>query len=279
MYKPFLRWVGGKTQIIDNVINTFPTNMQNYHEPFIGGGSVLLGLLKKISDGKINVKHKIYAYDSNILLIDTYKYIQSNPLLFHTKANYYASLYNKSSNKQTLYYTFRDKFNSMDHSINKCVLFYILNCTCFRGLFRVSSTNGFNVAYGGKNKHLVILNKQQIIQFSIIFSKVSFICCDFKKALINVKPNDFVYMDPPYYPIKPRGFIQYNQHNFSNENHLAVFNFAKYFKKHKIKFSLSNSNSPFIRRYLHNFSFITFPVKRFINSLNPGLQAFEVIIT
>ena len=98
-HKPIIKWVGGKTQIIDQVINLFPKTIENYHEPFLGGGSVLLALLENVKNNKITVKGRIYAYDVNQTLINMYKNIQSNPDELFNQLSGLIEIYNNITTK------------------------------------------------------------------------------------------------------------------------------------------------------------------------------------
>ena len=175
--KPFLKWVGGKTQIIENIIPKFPEKINNYHELFLGGGSVLFALLSLQKDNKIIIKKKIYAYDINEILINLYKHIQNNKDNLYYYINYYYNNYNNIlqhsavnrhvltideaiTSKESYYYWIRKKFNTYTDKNNiECVaIFLFLNKTCFRGIYR-EGPNGFNVPFGNyKNINIISKN-------------------------------------------------------------------------------------------------------------------------
>lgn len=154
--KPFLRWVGGKTQIIDSVLCNFPDEIENYHEIFVGGGSVLLSVLEKCK-----VKGKIYAYDLNKTLINVYKDVQTRPKKLHEEIKKLITTYDSltgeeinrnpenekeaMTSKESYYYWVRHMYNSGIG--DQSAMFIFLNKTCFRGVFR-EGPNGFNVPYG-----------------------------------------------------------------------------------------------------------------------------------
>ena len=163
--KPYLKWVGGKTQILEKVLNKFPKKIENYHEIFLGGGSVLFGLLNKINNNVITLNGKIYAYDINKALIYTYKNIQNNHIeLFENiqkiikeydsckfiEINRKAKTIDEAkTSKESYYYWLRTQYNNLEDktSIQASTLFIILNKLCFRGVYR-EGPNGFNVPYG-----------------------------------------------------------------------------------------------------------------------------------
>ena len=107
--RPLLKWLGGKTQIIDKIISKFPKKINNYYEPFIGGGSILINLLQQKD---IIIKGNIYVYDLNKSLIDFYKSIQSNPKLFYIKIMKIINKYRKVDNKELFYYQMRNQYNN-----------------------------------------------------------------------------------------------------------------------------------------------------------------------
>jgi DNA adenine methylase len=207
--KPILKWVGGKTQIIDKIMDEFPCEINNYHELFLGGGSVLIELLHKIDKGDIKVKGKIYAYDINEVLINIYKHIQNNCEIFYNKIKKIVDEY-KSCNdakgndrnkkptsktealtsRESYYYWIRKEYNSTDkNSMYSCVLFLFLNKTCFRGLYRVGP-NGFNVPYGNY-KNPEIVNYEHLQYLSKLIKNVEFICSDFTKSFEKIVKDDF----------------------------------------------------------------------------------------
>jgi DNA adenine methylase len=170
--------VGGKTQIIDKIINDFPTTINNYHEIFLGGGSVLLALLSQVKNKQIKVIGNIYAYDFNEPLIYMYKNIQSNHCELYDEIQRLISGYNDCGNgtvnrkpknideaketKENYYYWIREKYNNLSSVEKKSIIgssmFIFLNKTCFRGIFRVGP-KGFNVPYGHYNNPEIINKK------------------------------------------------------------------------------------------------------------------------
>jgi DNA adenine methylase len=214
--KPILKWVGGKTQIIEKLIADFPIEMNNYREAFLGGGSVLLTLLSYVKNGIIKIHGNIYAYDLNEPLIYVYKNIQTHHNeLYDTLQNIIAEFNSCGDGtinrmpanideakiaKENYYYWIRSEYNKLNNktSIQGSAMFIFLNKTCFRGVFRVGP-KGFNVPYGHYNNP-EIMNKHHLEEIHNLIQNVIFEHCDFNKSLTNVEPNDFVYLDPPYAP-------------------------------------------------------------------------------
>lgn len=297
--KPFLKWVGGKTQIIDKIIEEFPTKINNYYEPFLGGGSVLLALLTLINNKKINLSGKIYASDKNKYLIYVYKNIQSKPeqVLFHlTKLrDTYLSLHIKNGNKspysiqdalmsrESYYYWIRSLYNKMkDDEKKSCkgsAYFIFLNKTGFRGLYRESS-QGFNVSYGNYNNPSVF-DEENIKQISVLIKDVKFICSSFEYVIEVVKCNDFVYLDPPYVPEKKTSFIGYVYDAKENSIDDKLFDICHKLYQKRVVFVLSNSNTLTVKKQFPNqlYKIKVINCSRHINSKKPNSTTEELLIT
>jgi DNA adenine methylase len=199
---PILKWVGGKTQILTKILDLFPTQINNYYEPFIGGGSILLGLLDYQKANKITISGQINAYDTNEALIYMYKNIQALPNQLYKKVNELKTKYNTELNKEDFYYQKRDEYNKVDKkTIKASALFIFLNKTCFRGIYRVGP-NGFNVPFGHYKTTPKILNKTHLMQVSELIKNVKFNVMSYENTLQLPISSDFVYMDPPYFPEK-----------------------------------------------------------------------------
>lgn len=297
--KPFLKWVGGKTQIIEKILGEFPVYMENYKEIFLGGGSVLFGLLTLQQKGKIEIKEKIYAYDFNKSLIYLYKNIQKTPKRFINTIikiiNQYYKLNGEKINRkpttleqgltsqESYYYWIRAKYNEMNEE-EKCSLlgsayFLFLNKTCFRGLYR-EGPNGFNVPFG----HYInpcIIDKEHIKQVSLLIANVKFIHLSFKESLKNVKKGDYIYLDPPYVSLNSTSFVDYTVDGFNQETHDKLFEMLHELKKQNIKWMMSNSCANYVIANFDNkkkYSIEKILCRRAINSKNPEATVNEVII-
>ena len=294
LQKPFLKWVGGKTQIINKIIEKFPRKMNNYYEIFLGGGSVLLAILSLEKHGKIIIKNKIYAYDLNESLIDVYKNIQSNKNeLFEYITTYiteYDNIVHNSINrnpstieeaktsKESYYYWIRNKFNNMDKkTIEYSALFMFLNKTCFRGIYR-EGPNGFNVPYGHYKKTPTIITNHQLDVISDLIKNVEFICSDFRNSMVSIKKGDYVYIDPPYAPETKTSFVKYTVEGFDLDCHIALFDEIKKIKNKKIKFTMSNSKVSLVLDNFNDCNIEDIIARRAINSKNPESITTEVII-
>ena len=297
--KPILKWVGGKTQIIDKLITDFPVEINNYREAFLGGGSVLLTLLSYVKSGIIKIQGNIYAYDLNEPLINIYKNIQVRHNELYDILQTIIVDFNECGNgeinrnptniaeakvaKENYYYWIRSKYNKLclndKMDILGSAMFIFLNKTCFRGIFRVGP-NGFNVPYGHYNNPEII-NKAHLEEIHNLIQIVVFECCDFNTSLTNIETNDFVYLDPPYNKEVDTSFVGYTENGFGIEKHTQLFGLCNGLNglNHK-KFMMSNSNTDFVKQNFpqekYNIEIIT--AKRSINSKNPSSKTTELII-
>jgi len=297
--KPILKWVGGKTQIIDKLITNFPVEINNYREAFLGGGSVLLTLLSYVKSGIIKIQGNIYAYDLNEPLIYIYKNIQTHHNELYDILQTIIKDFNECGNgeinrtpaniieakiaKENYYYWIRSEYNKLCLNDKKSILgsamFIFLNKTCFRGVFRIGP-KGFNVPYGHYNNPEII-NKEHLEEINSLIQNVVFECCDFNTSLTNVESNDFVYLDPPYAPETDTSFVGYTENGFNIENHNNLFKLIHVLTDTNKKIMLSNADVSLVRKNFTNekYSILSILCKRSINSKNPEAKAKEVIIT
>ena len=204
--KPFLKWVGGKTQILDKIVGHFPSKMNDYHEIFLGGGSVLLAVLSLQKQGRLQIQGNIYAYDLNPVLINVYQQIQSQPQQFYNFLSEYwdtydnckmshrhavpnrkpKSLQEAKNSKESYYYWVRSHFNQMDTlTPERAAIFVFLNKTGFRGLYR-EGPNGYNVPYGHYKKTPVMISSSELEHIHQLIQGVKFVCSSFQESLSGV---------------------------------------------------------------------------------------------
>lgn len=299
--KPILKWVGGKTQIIDKIIIQFPKEINNYYEIFLGGGSVLLALLTYIKNDIIKIHGNIYAYDLNEALIYTYKNIQSNHNELYDELVKIITIFNSCPindninrkpndieeamiNKENYYYWIRSEYNKLCSDDKKTIIasamFIFLNKTCFRGVFRVGP-NGYNVPYGHYNNPEII-NKNHLDYINLLIQNVIFECLDFNVSLNrdNFEIDDFIYIDPPYAQEKTTSFVKYTDNGFDINNHHKLFILIHRLTQNNIKLILNNSDVSLIRDNFTNekYNITSILCKRSINSKNPESKSKEVMI-
>jgi len=296
--KPVLKWVGGKTQIVDKLIKDFPVEINNYREIFLGGGSVLLTLLSYVKEGIIKIHGNIYAYDFNEPLIYIYKNIQSYHIELYDEIQILIKDFNEcchgllnrtptnideaKQSKENYYYWIRTEYNNLSLNDKKGIIgsamFLFLNKTCFRGVFRIGP-RGFNVPYGHYNNPEII-NKEHLCNIHNLIQGVIFECCDFNTSLNSTEENDYIYLDPPYAPETDTSFVGYTVNGFNIDNHINLFKIIHTLTESNKKIMLSNSDVKLVRENFTNerYNITSILCKRSINSKNPEAKAKEVII-
>lgn len=281
--KPFLKWVGGKSQIIEEVIDSFPKEIRNYHEVFVGGGSVLLSVLSRGLVGG-----KVYAYDLNGSLIALYQNIQSNPGAVQGHVQKLFGEYDECSgddvnrdpatfeeatrSKENYYYWVRKKFNTnKEETIERSAMFLFLNKTCFRGVYR-EGPNGFNVPWGHYKK---APSCSELTEVSKLIKDVQFRQCDFRQAFKEVGKGDFIYLDPPYAPETKSSFVGYTKDGFGKKDHEDLFNLIK---GSGATFVMSNAKVEMVTEAFSEYSIKDVKARRAINSKDPSSTTTEVVV-
>jgi len=302
-----LKWVGGKSQIMTELIQHIPKQIDTYYELFIGGGSVLIELLELTENDKISINNFIIN-DINTELINLYKNIMSkyneliddlNLLSKEFKALPYIKTEKKKkitppenkeecANRKVFYYWVRKEYNklkkedSTDNDIKKSSYFIFLNKVGFRGLYRENTKSEFNVSYGNY-KNPKILNKQIIKRLNYLFNKynVKFVNLSFEKIFIDrfeLKNNDFIYIDPPYYPINDSSFTAYSESNFKLDQHTDLIKLLENINNKEVKFLMSNSYTKWIIKNTNKYNTKKIKCKRLINSKKPNSTEFEILV-
>lgn len=251
-----LKWVGGKSRYVDTLLSHFePCN--DYYEPFVGGGSVLLGVLKSGL-----VSGHVYASDINESLVNFWTWVQRDPDALVNEVESIGSI------NETRYYELRTEFNSSDKSLRHAALFVCLNKTCFRGLYR-EGPNGFNVPYG-HYKNPKVLERTEVREVSRSIQGVTFSVRSFET--IEPLHNDFVYLDPPYFPVNKTSFTGYTRESFDFEKLLQVC------KGYKCQWVMSNSDVQILKDEFPGM-FTRILCRRAIHSKDPSSMAHELIIS
>lgn len=260
--KPFVKWAGGKRQLLPVIASHVPDKFERYFEPFLGGGAVFFHLISE------ERKAKWFLSDLNSDLVISYVIIRDrvkdliSALEFHTE-NYF-------KNPSVYYYKVRE--NNPKNHIDKVSRLIFLNKTCFNGLYRVNSKGKFNVPLG-RYVNPNIINKENLLAVSKILQskEISIKCQDFEDALKNVGSGDFVYLDPPYQPVSTTAnFTSYTGDDFDFNDQKRLFTKFKSLDKKGAKVLLSNSKSKEILTLFKEFSdgIIEINANRFINSIS-----------
>lgn len=276
--KPFVKWVGGKTQLLDDIKRALPANFSQtkdmiYVEPFVGGGAVLFWMMQQFP----NIK-KAVINDINPHLITTYQVIKEQPDKLIELLKIFQSEYIPlNEDERKIYYLKkRDIYNSLSLSeIEIAALFIFLNRTCFNGLYRVNSKGKFNVPHG-RYANPKICDTETIRADSLILQKVEILCGDFAETITYATPNAFYYFDPPYKPLsKTSSFNSYAKEEFDDNEQIRLRDFCHQISANKANFILSNSdvkgkddNDNFFDELYHAYNIRRVMATRMVNA-NP----------
>ncbi len=289
--RPFLKWAGGKTQLISDIENSLPKGLTEskftYIEPFVGSGAILFWMLNNFPN-----LEKAVINDINEELINTYRVIASNPKelvsILEVLQKEFHDLEEDEEHKKEYYYQKRELFNSRkEEQIGQAALFIFLNRTCFNGLYRVNRRNEYNVPMGSY-KRPTICDKENIFAVSNALQKVEILCGDFEQTIDYVTKNSFLYFDPPYKPLsQTSSFNSYAKDDFNDEEQIRLRNFCSKLDTLNHTWILSNSDvkgksgtDNFFDDLYCNFNIQRVEAKRSINA-NPEKRGrlTELLIT
>ncbi len=243
---PFVKWAGGKGQILDVLKVNLPEGMgiriTKYAEPFVGGGALLFALLNTYSF------EEVYINDNNKELMNAFEVIKNNCGALVNELQVLQADYEKltMNEQQAYYYEKREKFNQLTiekrTAITKAALFIFLNKTCFNGLYRVNKAGKFNVP-AGKYKNPLICDKENIEKISKKIQNVELHCCDYHAVEEFADESTLVYFDPPYRPLNvTSGFTSYTETQFNDNDQKELAAFYKKLSDKGVKVLLSNSD-------------------------------------
>jgi len=252
--KPFLKWAGGKRQLISQMDPLFPKNFNKYIEPFVGGGAIFFYLLPK----------RAILMDINQELINVYNVIKNNikALIKSLK---------KHVNKREYYYKIRnlDREPSIYENLSnveKASRTIYLNRCCYNGLYRVNSKGQFNVPFG-RYKNPQFCDEKNLIAVHKALKNVEIVNASFEKCLDFAEKNDFIYLDPPYVPISnSSNFTSYTKDSFGREDQIKLYHIFKALDERGCKVMLSNSYNEFILNLYKDYKIKILQAKRAINS-------------
>lgn len=244
--KPFLKWAGGKTQLLNAIERTLPKDIHNkkftYIEPFVGSGAVLFWMINKFPK-----LEKAIINDINEDLIITYKIIASKPKelisILQIFQKEYHELEGNDEAKKEYYYIKRALYNTRkEEQCMQAALFIFLNRTCFNGLYRVNRKNEFNVPIGSYKKP-TICDTENILSVSQALQKVEILCGDYENTLQYAEKNSLFYFDPPYKPLSnTSSFNAYAKNEFNDDEQVRLRDFCHKLDKLNHIWILSNSD-------------------------------------
>lgn len=267
---PFVKWAGGKRQLITQIRERMPEKYNDYYEPFVGGGAVIFDLLP--ANALIN--------DINKALINTYITICNEPDAFLKEVNRLDNDMWEDGKKY--YYSIREHYNDKlmrsEYDVELAALFVFINKHCFNGLYRVNGKGLFNVPYN--NSRRVSVDEDVIIATSEYLRGVTIIDGDFEQACKNAKKGDFVFIDSPYAPLNPTSFESYTKEGFDIESHRRLARLYDELTKRGCYCMLTNHNTELINDLYGNkgYTIDVVSVKRMINSDASNRVGEEVII-
>ncbi len=289
--KPFLKWAGGKTQLIGEIENILPTEVTNqeftYIEPFVGSGAILFWMLS----GFPNIE-KAVINDINQDLINAYDVIKNSPneliLILEEYEKQYHSFEGNQEQEKGYFYEKRTIFNTRkENNIVQAAIFIFLNRTCFNGLYRVNRKNEYNVPKG-RYKNPTICNKANILAVNEALQKVEILCGDYEATLEYANDNTIFYFDPPYKPLnETSSFNSYAKDEFNDDEQIRLKEFCSKLDALDHRWILSNSdvkgknpNDNFFDDLYSDFQIGRVDAKRSINA-NPKKRGKlkELLIT
>lgn len=243
--KPFLKWAGGKGQLLNKFKELYPQELINgevkiYIEPFVGGGAVLFDILQNYQ-----IK-KAYINDINKELINCYRCIKADVKEVIKQLDILGKEYLTSEDRTNYFYKVRDRYNEIHlnehYDFEKCADFIFLNKTCFNGLYRVNKDGKFNVPHG-KYKNPLICDKENLRLCSNLLQKVEISFGSYEQVLEKADNNTFVYFDPPYRPLMEKNsFVSYDKSGFDDNDQIKLTENYKFLDNKKCLLMLSNSD-------------------------------------
>ena len=278
MAKPFIKWAGGKTQLLTQFENILPHNLEEaehftYIEPFVGGGAMLFHILQKYTNiGRVIIN------DINPNLITAYRVIRDTPERLITDLKMLQREFRQNSNEEArkeYFLRIRKSYNEDTHNdVTNTAMFIFLNRTCFNGLYRVNSKGYFNVPFG-KYTNPTICDEELLLEDSKILQNVEILCGDYTLIERYVDNNTFIYFDPPYRPLSTTSsFTSYSKENFDDTEQTRLAHFFARLSRYGCKMMLSNSdccaqnpNDTFFENLYGNFIIDKVHASRFVNAI------------
>lgn len=266
----FVKWAGGKTRLLQQFEQYIPDKIDRYFEPMVGSGAVFFYVQKRHKP-----KYSM-IFDINKDLINLYTHVRDDtdqliPILKEHKMSH-------NKNPKKYYYEMRDKFNKTKDPLEKSALLIYLNKTCYNGLYRVNSKGGFNVPFG-RYKNPAILQEEKLRAASKLLKNVEIKKMSFNKILDFVKDDDFVYFDPPYYPLsKTSSFTSYQKGAFLDKEQRNLAKVFKALDEKQCSVMLSNSEHDFIRKLYSGYDIQVVKAKRMISCNANGRGAISELV-
>jgi len=298
--KPFVKWAGGKTQLLKEIRKNYPCKIEKYCEPFVGGGAVLFDVLNRYAPKEVLIN------DINKELINVYWQVKHNCPLLVENLSALQTLYDSMSpeERKTMFYEKRKRYNEISVSqlgeespdniaeynlrecnLEKATLFIFLNKTCFNGLYRVSAKGLFNVPYNSAKKPL-LCDSENLLKCSAVLQNVEMKAGNYKNCKTFIDAKTFVYIDPPYRPLsKTSSFTAYSSRGFDDKEHIELKYFVDEIVSKGALILLSNSdpknadaNDEFFDSLYSNFDITRVAATRIINRNAKGRSVISELL-
>jgi DNA adenine methylase len=262
---PFLKWPGGKRQLLGELSRHVPERFDRYYEPFVGGGALFFHLS---AAGRLNVDARTAVLgDQNAALIVAYTAVRDDVGPLVRALRRYARLFDTSKrNRKRIYYATRAKRIPTRYTAASAARTIFLNRTCYNGVYRVNRSGGFNVPIG-EHKNPTICDAQNLRACAAALAHTQLVVGDFEASSAGATRGDFWYADPPYVPLSASSdFTAYTKEPFGPAEQERLASLARHLKKKGVHVLLSNSNTPLVRKLYKGFSMKRVLARRSVNS-------------
>jgi DNA adenine methylase len=262
---PFLKWAGGKGQLLTQLDRYFPKHFHTYFEPFLGGGAVFFHLRPK----------RAVISDSNPDLIGTFLAVRDKPRELMEALDRHRG----GRLSEEYFYHVRDELDSSSLSpVERAARTIFLNKTCFNGLYRVNAKGKFNVPWGDY-KNPTLYDRNNLLKASRLLRGKRILLADYRRALSSANLGDFVYFDPPYHPLSETSrFTSYTKEDFGDKEQRALAETCRELNRKGVQFALSNSPTPLVLALYEGFQVQRLKAKRAINSKAAGRGPIDELL-
>jgi DNA adenine methylase len=262
--QPFLKWAGGKAQLLPQMNPFFPKTYRTYFEPFLGAGAVFFHLRPGSA----------VLSDSNPDLVGAFLAVRDDPAgLMEALDRHW-----KQRLSERYFYKVRALDPSKLASVDRAARTIFLNKTCFNGLYRVNASGHFNVPWGGY-KNPTIYSRENLLAASDLLKGKKILLADYRKACSKANIGDFVYFDPPYHALsRTSSFTSYTKEDFGNTEQRELAEVYRKLDSKGAHLMLSNSSTPLIRTLYEGFRIETLRAKRAINSKASGRGTIDELL-
>jgi len=275
--RPFLKWAGGKRELLPELLMRAPMEIATFYEPMCGGAALTFALLDRESSPE-----RVVLNDSNKTLMDAFFVVRDHldELLEKLAVVELAYLSREEIDRSNFYY--EQRATEYEAVIDRVVRFLFLNKTCFNGLYRVNQKGEFNVPHG-RYKNPKILNEGVLRTASNLLNRTEIFSGDYVECFANLSKNDFVYFDPPFEPISvTSSFTSYSPGGFGRTEQIRLRSVCDWLSDHEVKFLLSNSAHDYIRGLfdgaLRDYAISEVEARRSINSDKAGRAKIKEIL-